>query len=60
MEQRMRGVDATLAERDREIATLKEAIEAFRQSKSWKLTAPLRKVRNIFRFIFKVSSDGNG
>jgi glycosyltransferase involved in cell wall biosynthesis len=56
MEQRMRGVDATLAERDREIATLKEAIEGFIESKSWKLTSPLRKVGSVLRRLSKVST----
>jgi glycosyltransferase involved in cell wall biosynthesis len=57
MEQRMRGLDATLAERDREIAALKQAIEGFRESKSWKLTSPLRKVGSVLKSISRNSTD---
>jgi glycosyltransferase involved in cell wall biosynthesis len=49
MERRMKGLDAASAERDRRIAALNQAIEGFRQSKSWKLTSPLRKIKFILK-----------
>jgi hypothetical protein len=46
--------DATIAQlteaRDADIARLKECIEEFRQSTSWKLMAPLRLTMHLFRF----------
>jgi glycosyltransferase involved in cell wall biosynthesis len=56
MEQRINGLNAAAAERDRQIAALKQAIEGFRQSKSWKLTSPLRKLGFILRSMYRVST----
>jgi glycosyltransferase involved in cell wall biosynthesis len=57
LEQRMRGLDAAIAERDRKIAALEQALEGLRQSKSWKLTAPLRRVGSVLRSISRNSTN---
>ena len=49
MQERVNGLDVSVAERDRQIAALNEVIEGFRRSHSWKLTSPLRKLRFLIR-----------
>jgi hypothetical protein len=42
---------AVVAERDTTIATLRDSLESVFQSKSWKITSPLRTAMRIFRHV---------
>jgi len=49
MQQRVKGLEARMAEREGQIAILNEAIDGLLNSYSWRLTLPLRKAKSIIR-----------
>jgi glycosyltransferase involved in cell wall biosynthesis len=61
MQERVKGLDASVGERDHQIvalnqsiAALNQAIEGIRESLSWKLTSPLRKLKLLLKCISRL------
>jgi hypothetical protein len=56
VQQRLTGLDTSLAEHARQIATLNQTIIDLRKNEGWKLTSPLPTVKNMLKRLSKVTA----